>query len=255
MRQLVLDFLYQKKSYGTQFFYSSGVDEGLAKFAETKGLPIDRIRDEKLFRETFWKLCGEGLVCPGYNHSNQNLPHISITDYGIKCFEEGKILPYDPEGFLNSLYANVKNIDDVIKMYFEEAVKCFIGRNYLSAVVMVGGAIEKTVIVLTEEIYKLIDIAEQPDYQKKILDQWKIKIKFDNLLKFLSEKGYKHKLGRTSQEKLDSTLPAIVNIVRITRNETGHPTGREVYREEAEGEILLAKEGVIFMYKLLDELT
>lgn len=71
---------------------------------------------------------------------------------------------------------------------------------------------------------------------------------------YLEKEKYKSKLSQTFKEKLKSFFPAIFNLSRITRNETGHPTGREVSRDEAEANILLAKEGIIFSYELLEKL-
>jgi hypothetical protein len=61
-------------------------------------------------------------------------------------------------------------------------------------------------------------------------------------------------LGIAEQEKLKSLLPAIVNLIRISRNEVGHPTGRQISRDEAQALILLTKEAIIFSYKLIDKL-
>ena len=103
----------------------------------------------------FWALVSKNLVVPGSHAKGgmEKLPWVSITEYGVKCFEEGKILPYDPQGFLKTLYADVPNIDQITKLYLEEAVNCFSNTTYLSSAVMIGCALEKNIIDTTEAFY------------------------------------------------------------------------------------------------------
>gem|GEM_PF-2518967 len=255
--KLMLEFLYDKRDYSVQFFNGGNqVPEKFISFTETKGLEIDIKKDSRVFRETFWELVSQNLAVIGSNarSGGDKLPYVSITEYGAKCWEEKKILPYNPDGFLDSLCEDIPDIDEITKLYFGEAISCFHNKNFLASMVMVGGAIEKTVEKITELFYSKLS-EDKASFKTDVLDQKFIKTTFDNFLKFLEDKGYKNKLDFTTKEKLESLFPAIVNLIRITRNETGHPTGREIDRDEAEAYLLLAKEGIRFAYSLVEKLA
>lgn len=251
-----MEYLYEKREYQNQFFNSNHVPEEVINFANQKGVGIDSQRDERIFRETFWELESRDLVVIGTSAPGgmPKLPWVSITEYGIKCYESGNILPYDPDRFLESLYRDVSNLDSIVKLYIEEAVSCFSNMNYLASVVMIGSALERNIIETTEVFYSKLT-QQKTDFKKNILGKDKIKNKFDNFLKFLEDNGYKERLDRSAQEKLESLLPAIFNLIRITRNEAGHPTGREISKDEAEANILLAKEAIKFNYQFLMDLS
>jgi len=92
---------------------------------------------------------------------------------------------------------------------------------------------------------------KKAEFTKEVLSKEKIKTRFDNFLSFLDKHGYKKNFDRAVKEKLESSFPAIANIIRITRNEVGHPTGRKMDREEAEANLLLSRAAIIFSHELL----
>lgn len=249
-KDALLRFLAQSAAYDTQFFYRTGLPENFMQFLQREGISLDRQRDELLVQQAFWDLVGNGLAMPGSRvGQGADLPHICVTDYGIQCVNEGRRLPIDSEGFIEEM--NLDDVDDIIKLYIEEAVSSFSARNYLAAVVMAGGAMEKAILVLTEGYEAKVNVTDKAEYQTKVLAKEKIKTRFDQFLKFLEDKGIKSSLSRSDQETLDSLFPAIVNLIRITRNDVGHPTGKTVERDEAEAHIYLLKTALRFIYSFL----
>lgn len=224
-------------------------------FAKSKGVDFVPSSDEQGYREAIWRLIAKGLAVPGDRHNSADFfPHISITEYGIKCLESGKIQAHDPNGYLESLRKRSPNLDPIVEMYISEALNSFGAMNYLACSVMIGGALEKTVLNLTETFEKKLSGKEKTEYNSDVLSVEKAKTRLDKFLEFLNKHGYKKKLDQSTREKLDSVLPAITNIIRIVRNEIGHPTGRVVDQEEAEASLLLAKEGIVFSGELLVKL-
>jgi len=227
--------------------------ENFISFAVINGLNLDHIADERDFREILWELVSTNIITVGYNSSNATLPYFSLTRFGEQCLNENRILPYDIEGFLYGFYDEVADIDDIIKLYLEESVSCFSKKQYLSSVVMIGVALERAVIVLTENFETFLpDTVDINEYKQNVLSKYKIKTRFDSFSLFLKDNKIQDLWDRTQREKFDSLLPAIFNLIRITRNETGHPTGRIVSIDEAESYILLAKQAIIFIYELLE---
>lgn len=248
VKKILLCALYEDFEFGNLQFFNTGIPESILQLAKEEGLELDRRKDEPLFREVFWELLCKNIVVPGNRTNSAEFPWASLTEYGKKCFEEDRLLPLDPQEILRSLYDAIPDIDPIIKIYFEESVSCFDNMNYLSSTVMIGGALERAIIVKTESFYNELN-DNKAEFQNNILNISRIKTKFDNFIRFLKESDIYNDFSLSVKEKLSSLLPAIFNLIRITRNETGHPTGREISRDEAEANILLAKEGIQFLFR------
>lgn len=257
MKNLILEYLYSQKDVrgdNVQFFNGGYIPENIMDYAGRNNIVIDRRGDERLFRETFWELFSINFVTVGSRNGNADrLPWVSITDYGIQSYERSDKFPYDIQGFLKNLFDDSHDIDSVIRLYFEEAVSCFSHNDYLASTVMIGGALEKAILDMTEN-FKSILKKEKTKYEQDVLKHQKIKKRFDEFLKYIENNGFNSKLSVSHREKLNSLFPAIVNLIRISRNEIGHPMGRQISQDEAQAYILLAKEAVLFSHILLDEL-
>jgi hypothetical protein len=250
-KDALLRFLANNEQYNPQLI-SGSLPSGLAEYAAGLGVSISQQNrgDNILVHQAFWALVGNGLAMPGSrNGQDNNLPFICITDYGLACVQEDRQLPIDSEGFLEGM--DLDAIDDIIRLYVEEAVGTFSNRNYLAACVMAGSALERAILVMTQEYLQKIPGPMKAAYEKEVLSAQKIKTRFDNFLEFIDSNGLKKALPRATQETLDSLFPAIVNLIRITRNDVGHPTGREVERDEAEALIYLLKSAIKFVYAFI----
>lgn len=229
---------------------SSSLPSGFAEFASSAGVSLNQNNreDNVMVHQAFWDLVGNGLVMPGSRNGQDNsLPWICITDYGLACVQEERRLPIDSESFIEGM--NLEEVDDIIRLYIEEAVGTFSTRNYLAASVMAGSALERAILVMTEQYLDKIPSGKKTAYKSEVLSAQKVKTRFDNFLDFIEKNGMKKALPRATQETLDSLFPAIVNLIRITRNDVGHPTGREIERDEAEALIYLLKTAIKFVYK------
>lgn len=253
-KDLFLRFLARQAQYHPQM-NAQTLPSGFPEFAAQEGLTLGAHdqNDVDMVHDIFWDLAGSGLVRPGSrgrNPQDNSLPWLCITDYGLACVEEGKILPVDSEAFLEEM--DLASLDDVIRLYIEESVRAFSSRGYLAAAVMAGGALERAILIMTEKYLDKIPKTKQKSYQTDVLSAQKIKTRFDHFLKFIEDNGIKKTLPRATQETLDSLFPAIVNLIRITRNDVGHPTGREIERDEAEALIYLLKTAIKFVYKFIE---
>ena len=90
--------------------------------------------DETKVLEVINNLMIEGVIMWGRNldsHESQ-APFISITSYGKKVFQEGKIIPHDLDGYLNHFKNEIPNVDGLILMYLTESVQCFLRNNLIA---------------------------------------------------------------------------------------------------------------------------
>jgi hypothetical protein len=105
-------------------------------------------------------------------------------------------------------------------MYLEEAVAAFYSGCFLAATVMLGVAAEA-------EFLRLIDVANANGTIRKSFDQAKkerfIRAKIEAFRKGLAP--HLKTLSNAATEDLDINLNAVQSIIRISRNEAGHPSG------------------------------
>lgn len=247
-KRLALRFLYENKDSNNLQMFTGIPHRGLVQLAESEGITIDQ-NDDFIIRQAVCEMISQGMVMPGSTNQGTGFPHVTMTLHGVACYESGETVAIDSEGFLSSMDLDTK--DEIIKLYTEEAVSCFSRSNYLASAVMVGGAAERTIEVLTTEFRGQLPAGLQGTYDSEVASKTKIKARFDAFMKFLEDNNLKSSLSRTEREKLDGLFHAMISTIRITRNETGHPTGRTIDRDEAQGLVYQLKTVISFTYEFL----
>jgi hypothetical protein len=179
-----------------------------------------------------WDLLIEGIVRPGLNDGlNNNLPFFHVTDFGRHVFANGPHSPYDPDGYLKRLQADISNLDPVIITYLNEALHTFRIGCLLSSTVTLGCASEKAFLLLVEAYAAALPKAQEEKFRKETENRM-IKRQFEEFSKRL-ESHLKPKLTGDVKDDLDVTLGGVFAMMRNMRNDAGHPTGRQVQREIA----------------------
>jgi hypothetical protein len=201
-------------------------------------LPNRQFDDRLKLHEILWELLIQGILAPGFNNSNLDLPFIHVTEYGMKCIESNTILPHDPDGYLERLKRLVgQPLDDVVLNYVREGLLTFLGGHYFSATVMLGVASEQCIDLLIEAYANaIVDTTRKTTFVKKIEQAGRsVKNRFDKLRNELLAL----KLPPTLMDALDIQLSGIFTLIRYSRNDAGHPTGQAVDRDMAHGNLLL----------------
>ncbi len=192
-------------------------------------------RDERRLLELTWSLIVQGVIIPGSNVDN-HWPWMRVTEYGRECLAAGEILPHDPDGYLRQLKVRIPIVDDVILLYVEESLECFLASRHIASTVMLGVASEKAFYLLLDP---LISYLGQPTggALRKATQGKPISKQFEEFEKRLN--GVRANLPPDLQEGLDVQLTGIFTFVRNYRNDAGHPTGRRITREEAFANLIL----------------
>lgn len=204
--------------------------------AISKGSPHFQLtpQEEMVVREIIWDLLLQGMLTPGKNSSNPDFPPwCRVTDYGLKCLEEDRILPYDPDGYLAHLCKEIPLIDSVILMYVTESLHTFLNGNMLASTVMLGVASEKAFLLLLEALTNAFsDPNQKKDFEKEIRKAgFSIKRRFDVLRNKLNKLTLPPELA----DALDIQISGFFTTIRYSRNDAGHPTGRKFNRDEVLG--------------------
>ncbi len=233
MRSCVLEALKQnpKNQYISLQHATAGVAEQRGYPVQTQPYgrpPMLLPGDELRFRETVLALIVEGVLVIGIDESNNQWLFLSLSEYGEEVVKAGRIQPHDTEGYLRALAA-AEPLDTVEERYLPQALEAFRRNLPDAAALMVGAASENLLIRLGEAIEKA-DKAASAAVRKK-LDQSAL-----GLLLFLQDyfTGRRKSLPRELDETLDTTFGGIASLIRVTRNDAGHPAiGRPVDRDQA----------------------
>ncbi len=225
-------------------------DHGMREHATGAGRPINIYpasfggsstpaltgRDMERVQDIFWDLMIEGIVRPGMNVSNPNLPFYHVTEMGLKQVKEADKSPYDPDGYLKRLREKIPGLDPVIVTYLTESLHTFRIGCLLSSAITLGCASEKALLVLLQAYTDALASPKKENFQKKTEGQM-IRRQYDEFNKML-DGHLRALLPGEIKENLDAAVTTIFNLFRTHRNEAGHPTGKVLAREEAYAHIM-----------------
>jgi hypothetical protein len=193
-----------------------------------KYMPSD---DREKVRQIVWEFILQGILAIGRAETNPNFPFVSITEHGKKVLESGETLPYDPDGYLRKLKTDIPNLDPIIEMYVTESLQAYLKGLMFSSAVALGVASEQAFLLLLDTFTNAIKDPPTKSSFEKLQESIRTKHKFDQLKnKLMSIRGT---LPRELSEDLESQFDGTFNMIRVTRNDAGHPTGRKIERDVA----------------------
>jgi hypothetical protein len=179
-----------------------------------------------------WKCFGglfrEGIITLGLNDNNREFPFFRVSSFGQHLLADGTAyFFYDVTSYTKVITDAVPNINKVTLVYLQEAMQAFKAGCLLSASVMLGVAAEHTFVLL-------VDDANAHSYWKtvfgKVSEQRTILQKINKFKNVLDQRL--DDLSPDVKEDLDTHFAGILAVVRNFRNESGHPTGRIISREQ-----------------------
>jgi hypothetical protein len=183
--------------------------------------------DRELVREVFWDLFRQGVIILGINDSNPMWPWFRLSQFGQKTLQHQN--PYrfhDTTSFRTMVTKEVPDVSPEALAYLDEAVAAFYAGCLLASCVMLGVAAEA-------EFLRLVDVATtSPTYKTAFAPVLKSQFirgkinKFADILKPLLPK-----IQKEAVEDLETNFTMIQSVLRIARNEAGHPTSATPARE------------------------
>jgi len=196
-------------------------------------------REEKdAIREIVWDLIIQRVLTPGYvDDPHSSWPWIRLTEYGRASLKEREFLPHDSEGYLRTLSATISSVDPLILRYMDEALECFRVGCYLATSVMTGAASERVFDLLLEAMGGTFrNTSKRTEFLKDTKSNFVSvrKKAFDNQINRL-----RGQLPEVVQRSLDTTINSIFSLLKDYRDDSGHPTGRVVARDEAHANLKL----------------
>ena len=185
-------------------------------------------------REAFWDLFRSGMINPGMDESNDRYPFFKLSRSGRRMLEDGQPRVHDAASYVRLVEAASPDVDPLVVTYLAEAATAFYADCLLACAVMLGVAAEAEFegIVALAAVHPV----HGPAFAA-VLKQRMILPRMREFRKQMDSLG--PALPRGVREQLDTTYGGIQNLLRVSRNEAGHPTGAPVDRDFAFAQLVL----------------
>lgn len=171
--------------------------------------------------EVFWELVVEGIVSPGMNADNPDLPWYHVTRYGRQLLDAGVAHPHDEEAYLARVHGRVGAPDATVMAYLAESVRAFRRSTPVAAAVMLGIAAERVFLLVCEALRAALrDPAEQRAFGL-VMDRFPMRPKLDWAHDKIQKIHGRRLPGWPDNASL--AVMAIYDFLRIQRNDLGHP--------------------------------
>ena len=185
--------------------------------------------DEELTREVFWDLFRQGIITLGSDNANPEYPWFKVSSFGKKVLDnQNPYFFHDLESYTKLIRTNVPAINDITLLYLQEAMQSFKSGCMLAATVMLGVASEHSFLLLVEAA------ETSPKYGSHFATVSKERTILQKFRKFRAalENNVLTALPGDIKENLDIEFDGILSVIRTFRNESGHPSGKILEREQ-----------------------
>jgi len=182
-----------------------------------------------VFSQAFWELIARRLIFVGGDRTFSNC-RVLLTERGQRAADGEEFNPDHPARYMERLLAAAPGTSDTTKQYLKEALKSYEQECFVASSVMLGVAAEDTTLDVAASFVawqgkpakNLKDILENPNrfYVYKLQE-------FEKRL--TAAKGA---IPSNLSENIELNITAILQIIRLTRNDAGHPTGKRVAPED-----------------------
>ena len=180
-------------------------------------------KEKQLVRWVVWELIITGILIPGAAEGDSmdalNLPRFTLTQQALDQLSGKDATPFDPLGFIKAIDA-LPHISDVTKLYAREAIMSFQRGLLIASLATIGAANEALFTSLYSSAQTgIIDSVEQGKLNKS-QDEF-ISKRMTVLESVLQVKN--NSIDPDIYEKVTNHIRKIVDVVRITRNNSMHP--------------------------------
>lgn len=238
LRPLVFEIL--KKTPQTHFH---AIENDLRKLSES----YER-HDILTLQEVLWELLVQGVLAPGKNSLNLNLPFVHVTDYGAQCLEDGLILAHDPDRYIEQLKGRVSGeLDERVTQFAREALVVFLAGSWTSSVILLARAAE---ILFDRLADMLLSSQHQGDTHMLATSARFSRSQAQIVIQALSLLNLPAQVSASVEPQLNG----LVALIQISREPDGSPRWPQPSRDQVLGFFLLFPEQCTFVYHLMTAL-
>lgn len=176
--------------------------------------------DAELVLEIVWDLFRQGILTLGLDASNPGWPWLRLTRFGEAALQQGPDRFHNKAGFMKALRSEAVDISPDAVVYVREAVAAFYMDCLLSTCVLLGLAAEV-------EFLRLLNVAKSSqvygNYFSRIGDGLNVRAKISRFQEAI--KPVLGLLSKAATEELDNNLNVVQSLLRVTKRESGQPSG------------------------------
>lgn len=203
--------------------------------------------DANLLLEVFWGLVREGIICPGMNDSNLNLPFFRVTQWGRSYLAGDSSSRFqDGASYVALLKRRVPNVDLQTLNYAGEAGSSLAAGCFLAAGLTLSFAVESALAHLMKSLEgnSLFTPMREVSTPAKQLEM---------LLQIVQNNP--QLVGSPASDDLETQLAATVAIIRRFRENSNRPNGQNIDREDCTQLLQLFVPCCRKIYQLKEALT
>lgn len=208
-------------------------------------------RDTLALQEVVWDLLVQGVLAPGKNSLNLNLPFVHVTEYGARCLEDGSIVAHDPERYIERLVEHTSGkADETLTESAREGLGAFLSGHYVAAVVMFARAAEH---LFGRLLSALIRSGRRDGRGTKTLETCgrAPHQRYQVVCRTLTARRLPAQLG----DDLEPQLSSLRALIQLSRTHHGGPRVPVLDRDRVLGHVLLFPDQCRFVFALIDHLT
>lgn len=180
-----------------------------------------------------WSLISRGLIVIDYLNEKPINWYIDLTPKGRAAALDEEANPDNPSKYVQRLNTSVPEANSTVLQYAGEALDCYNNRNYLASAVMLGVASEAAFLDMARAFGNwLPEGKEKTNFVRIIENDKQIYLaKFSEFRKRIET--HKSELPDDLSDGMALTFDSILDLLRIYRNDAGHPTGKQISRDDA----------------------
>lgn len=182
--------------------------------------------------QAIWTLIARGLAYVDFSKGNWDNATLELTDSGRAVVSDPEFNPDTGSAYVRQVRASVPDASATVLQYVTEAHRAYEARCFFATAVMVGVASEAAFLEMAPSFASWLPPGEQVRF-RQVFDSPRVMY----LEKF---KEFRTRIdGKTPQlppdlaDGLDLTLSAVLDALRVYRNQAGHPTGKQIDRGTA----------------------
>jgi len=187
---------------------------------------------ENIIEELLWHFINSGIITIRFHNFRLNptsgdlnvFDYFHVTQWGLNVLKDIKPSPYDYEEFLRDLS---KLINEETTFYLIQSLECFRRNLFVPSAIMLGIAAENIILEISEIAEKKVIAKDK--YQKTLKDN---RFQVTGHKKAIDEFVIS-KMPKDKKKYLKKDFNCFFEIIRLSRNEAGHPSEVRIERDEA----------------------
>jgi len=194
--------------------------------------PADQRPTDQQIMEAVWSLISQGLAYIDYRQRATENWYLFLTRAGLAAARDEAVNPDNSGEYLDQLASRVRKASETVMQYAREAVNSYTSRCYLASTVMLGVASEAAFLEMARSFASWLTDEQGKKFGKIIEDpRTNFITKFSEFRKRIET--HKPSIRPDLSDNMSLTMDSVLDLLRVNRNDAGHPTGKRFSRDDA----------------------